>query len=71
MPNLKNWNHSRASEACQTQSKKLNQMDTQPPKTRQEKKGRKEKQVFNQKTARLKAALAERTPAVKPNEKKR
>jgi hypothetical protein len=55
----------------QTQLKKLNQMDTQPPKTRQEKKGRKEKQVFNQKTARLKAALAERKPAVKPDEKKR
>ena len=46
-------------------------MDVQQPKTRQEKKGRKEKQVFNQKTARLKAALAERTPAVKPDEKKR
>jgi hypothetical protein len=46
-------------------------MDVQQPKTRQEKKGRKEKQVFNQKTARLKAALAERKPAVKPDEKKR
>lgn len=33
-------------------------MDSQP-KTRQEKKGRKEKQVFNQKTVRLQAALAE------------